>query len=324
MLHVAMLHAPDFLGYDDAIAMAKDHPREVQRGLAIKKAGNEIVRTIGGREIHPVNVRIGGFYRVPSRAEMAPLTDRLTQARDEALDVVRWVAGFDMPDFEQPGEYVALRHPTEYPFNEGRLVSSGGLDIGVRDFEQHFTEEHVAHSNALHGIFTGRGPYLVGPLARYSLNVDRLSPLAQQAARDAKLPPFCRNPFQSIVVRAVEIVYAFDEALRILASYEPPERPYVAALPRAATGYGCTEAPRGILYHRYDLTADGSIAGAAIVPPTSQNQTAIEDDLRRFVERNLELPNDRLTWLCEQTVRNYDPCISCATHALKVHLERED
>jgi coenzyme F420-reducing hydrogenase alpha subunit len=182
----------------------------------------------------------------------------------------------------------------------------------------------VAHSNALHGVMTGHGPYLVGPLARYGLNFDRLSPLARHVASDAGLPPICRNPFQSIVVRAVEVVYAFDEALRILGSYEPPSRPFVPAEPRAAEGFGCTEAPRGLLYHRYRLAEDGTIAGASIVPPTSQNQKAIEDDLRRFVEGHLDVPTPRLQWLCEQTVRNYDPCISCATHFLSLHVERDD
>ena len=288
-LHVAMLHAPDFLGYEDAIRMAKDHPKEVQRALDLKKAGNEIVRVVGGREIHPVNVRVGGFYRVPTRAELAPLVGTLERARELALDMVRWVSTFDMPDFEQDYEFVALRHPSEYPFNEGRLVSNKGLDIAVRDYDEHFVEEHVAHSNALHSVLKGRGAYFVGPMARYSLNFDRLPPAVQQAARDANLSAVCRNPFQSIVVRAVEMLYAVDEALRIIAAYEPPAHPAVRAEAREGSGFGCTEAPRGILFHRYRLNADGTIADAKIVPPTSQNQKAIENDLGRFVERHLQL-----------------------------------
>jgi coenzyme F420-reducing hydrogenase alpha subunit len=324
VLHVAMLHAPDFLGYEDAIRMAKDHPEDVQRALDLKKAGNEIVRVIGGREIHPVNVRVGGFYRVPTRAELAPLAGTLERAREQALDTVRWVSTFEIPDFEQDYEFVALRHPSEYPFNEGRLVSNQGLDIAVREYDEHFVEEHEARSNALHSVLKGRGAYFVGPMARYSLNFDRLSPLAQQAARDANLPPICRNPFQSIVVRAVEVVYAVDEALRIIAAYQPPSQAAVYAGPREGVGFGCTEAPRGILYHRYQLSADGTIADAKIVPPTSQNQKAIENDLRRFVERHARLSKDALTWRCEQAVRNYDPCISCATHFLRLELDRQE
>jgi coenzyme F420-reducing hydrogenase alpha subunit len=322
-LHVAMLHAPDFLGYEDAIRMAKDHPGEVQRALDLKKAGNEIIRVVGGREIHPVNVRVGGFYRVPTRAELAPLADTLERARTQALDTVRWVSTFDVPDFEQDYEFVALRHDSEYPFNEGRLVSNKGLDIAIRDYDEHFVEEHVARSNALHSVLKGRGAYFVGPMARYSLNFDRLPPHVQQTARDANLSPVCRNPFQSIVVRAVEVVYAVDEALRIIAAYDPPAQAAVQAEAGEGLGVGCTEAPRGILFHRYRLNADGTIADAKIVPPTSQNQKAIENDLHRFVERHLQLPNDALRWKCEQAVRNYDPCISCATHFLKLQLDHD-
>ena len=299
-------------------------PRKSSARSISRRPGTRSSALIGGREIHPVNVRVGGFYRVPTRAELAPLVDTLERAREQALDTVRWVSTFDMPDFEQDYEFVALRHPSEYPFNEGRLVSNKGLDIAIRDYDEHFVEEHVAHSNALHSVLKGRGAYFVGPMARYSLNFDRLPPLVQQAARDANLSAVCRNPFQSIVVRAVEVVYAVDEALRIIAAYEPPAQSAVRAEAGEGSGFGCTEAPRGILFHRYRLNADGTIADAKIVPPTSQNQKAIENDLRRFVERHLQLSNETLTWKCEQAVRNYDPCISCATHFLRLQLDRHE
>jgi coenzyme F420-reducing hydrogenase alpha subunit len=324
-LHVYMLHAPDFLGYDDAIQMAKDYPEAVQRGLQLKKIGNEIVTLVGGREIHPINVRVGGFYRVPTKRELAPLAERLKWAREAALETVRWTATLKFPPFEQDYEFVALRHPEEYPFNEGRLVSNEGLDIAVQEYENHFVEEHVEHSNALHSVHRERGAYCVGPLARYNLNFDKLTPLAQQAARDAGLSPQCRNPFQSIIVRAVETVYACDEALRLIDAYEMPDQP-ARPLPlplQTATGHGCTEAPRGILYHRYRLDDHGVILDAKIVPPTSQNQKTIERDLQNFVPKHLNLPQQKLVWQCEQAIRNYDPCISCATHFLKLEIERE-
>jgi coenzyme F420-reducing hydrogenase alpha subunit len=322
-LHVYLLHAPDFLGYADGIQMAKDHREVVQRGLQLKKVGNEIGTVIGGREIHPVNVRVGGFYRAPTKRELAPLAERLTWARDAALETVRWTAGLPIPDFQQDYEFVALRHPDEYPFNEGRLGSNKCLDIAVNDYEQRFVEEHVEHSNALHSRLKDRGAYFVGPLARYNLNFDKLSPLAQEAARAAGLGPVCRNPFQSIIVRSVEILYACDEALRIIAEYEPPDKPAVNLPLRAGTGYGCTEAPRGILYHRYDLDERGMILSAKIVPPTSQNQKTIESDLWKFIPDRVNLPEEQLLWQCEQAVRNYDPCISCATHCLKLYIERQ-
>jgi coenzyme F420-reducing hydrogenase alpha subunit len=322
-LHVFLLHAPDFLGYADAVQMAQDHRELVEQALQLKKVGNEIVTRLGGREIHPINVRVGGFYRVPTKKELAPLVERLKWARDVAVKLVRWTALLPFPAFEQDYEFVALRHPNEYPFNEGRLVSNKGLDIAVREYEEHFVEEHVAHSNALQSSLKTRANYFVGPLARYSLNFDKLSPLAQDAARDAGLGAVCRNPFQSIVVRAVEILYACDEALRLIDTYEMPEQPFVAVEPRAAVGYGVTEAPRGILYHRYRLDEHGVILDAKIVPPTSQNQKTIERDLKNFIPARLDLPKDQLTWQCEQAIRNYDPCISCATHFLKLELERE-
>ncbi len=322
-LHVYMLHAPDFLGYADGIRMAADHPEELKRGLQLKKAGNEIVRQVGGREIHPVNVRVGGFYRVPTRRELAPLAEKLKWAREAALQTVRWVATFSFPALERDYEFVALRHPDEYPFNEGRLVSNKGLDIAVREYEQHFSEEHVQHSNALHSVLKERGAYFCGPQARYNLNFDKLSPLAQQAARDAGLGSRCRNPFQSIIIRSIELVYACDEALRIIGAYEMPDVPAVSFEPTAATGYGCTEAPRGILYHRYRVDDHGLLVDARIVPPTSQNQKTIEDDLRQFVTAHIDMPSEQLRWQCEQAVRNYDPCISCATHFLKLQVERE-
>jgi len=321
-LHIYMLHAPDFLGYAGAIEMARDHGDVVRRGLALKKAGNEIMTLLGGREIHPINVRVGGFYRVPRKGELEPLAERLKWARDAALETVRWTAGFEFPERERDYTFVALRHEDEYPFNEGRIVSNRGLDIAASAYDEHFEESHVARSTALHSRLRDGGSYLVGPLARYSLNFDRLSPLAQQAAHEARLGPTCTNPYRSIVVRAIEVLHACDEALRIIAAYDEPEQPSVAVEPRAGTGFAATEAPRGLLYHRYRLEADGTIAQARIVPPTSQNQASIEEDLANFIGGFLDLPDEALRQRCEQTVRNYDPCISCSTHFLRLEIDR--
>ena len=322
-MHIYMLHAPDFLGFDNVLQMAQQYPDVVKRGLRLKKIGNEIMTLLGGREIHPVNVRVGGFYKVPEKKDLAGLVENLKWALAASLETVRWVASFSFPAFQRDYEFVSLRHPNEYPFNEGRLVSNKGLDIVVGQYEQHFEEEHVAHSNALHSILKARGAYLVGPLARYALNFDRLSPLAQEAARSAGLTPVCLNPFQSIIVRAVELVYACEEALRIIGQYEKPAKPFVDCEPRTSTGFGCTEAPRGILYHRYRLDEHGLILDAKIVPPTSQNQKSMEADLAQYVESYIAIPQEKLQWQCEQAIRNYDPCISCATHSLKLDLVHE-
>jgi coenzyme F420-reducing hydrogenase alpha subunit len=323
VLHVAMLHAPDFLGYESALHMAKDHPELVTKSLALKKVGNEIVTVVGGREIHPINVRVGGFYKLPAPEALAALGSKLRAVRPIAVELLSVAGGLTFPDFAPDYEFVALRHPAEYPLCEGRLVSSRGLDVAVSDYESHFVEEHVEHANALHSRKKAGGLYLVGPLARYALNFDRFPKRIQDAAKAAGLGPVERNPFKSIVVRSVETLWAIDEALRIVDAYEPPPAASVEVPPRAASGAAISEAPRGILYHRYRIGADGLIQEAKIVPPTSQNQKQVEDDLRAFVEARFDMPLDKLTWQCEQAVRNYDPCISCATHALKVRIERD-
>jgi len=321
-LHIFMLHAPDFLGYQDAITMAVDHRELVERALRLKKIGNRLVTLLGGREIHPISAAVGGFYKVPAKNQLRELVPDLEWALQVSLETVRWTAGLDFPEFEQDYEFVALRHPDEYPLNEGRLVSNRGLDIDAAAYEDHFIEQQVKHSNALHSVIKGRGSYLVGPLARFNLNFDKLPQIAREAALNANLKPPVRNPFRSIGVRAVELVFACAEALRLIEQYIAPESAKIEAPNRAGVGQAITEAPRGILYHRYALDDQGLIVTARIVPPTSQNQKRIEDDLREYAARLGGWPLEQATWKCEQAIRNYDPCISCATHFLKLEMER--
>jgi coenzyme F420-reducing hydrogenase alpha subunit len=321
-LHIYLLHAPDFLCYESAIEMADGNREVVQQGLELKKAGNQLVALIGGRPIHPVNVRLGGFHRVPTERELRGFAPRLERARDLALDTVQWVASFPVPDFDHHGELVALRAPGEYPITRGRLISTAGLDIHAGEFDRHVVEEQVSHSNALHAHLLERGEYLVGPMARFALNFRELTPITRAAADEAGIGPDERNPFRSIVIRALEVLYACDEALAIIERYREPDLPWLPVEPRAGVGYGWTEAPRGVLWHRYELDSAGTILDARIVPPTAQNQPSIEHDLFHFVAAHLDLPDDELRWRAEQVIRNYDPCISCATHFLDLTVER--
>ena len=265
---------------------------------------------------------MGGFYRAPTVAQLRSLVDPLERARETALATVRWAAALPFPDVEGVPELLALSEPGAYPIDRGRILSDGGLDIAPAEFDAHVVEEQVEHSNALHARIRERGCYLVGALARYALCSQTLRPLARDAALAAGLGPVCRNPFQSIVVRAVELVQACDEALALIDGYEEPDAPAIEVTPRRAVGHGATEAPRGLLYHRYEIDEDGTILDARIVPPTSQNQLAIEQDLRAVVERHLDLPDEQLALRCEQAIRNHDPCISCATHFLELTVER--
>jgi sulfhydrogenase subunit alpha len=322
-LHVFFLHAPDFLGYQDALQMARDHGDLVKMGLSLKKAGNALFACLGGREVHPVNVRVGGFYRAPLKTELLPVLEQLKGIREAALQTVRWTATLPFPDFEPDYEFVALSHPEEYAITKGSLRSNRGLNIPVSAYGEHFTEVQAPYSHALQSVRQGGGAYFVGPLARFNLNFGQLAPLAQEEANKAGLTPPCRNPFKSIVVRAVEMLHAVEEAVALIEAYEMPEVAAVPVAAREGAGQGCTEAPRGILYHRYRLDREGLIEEAQIVPPTSQNQKSMEADLAQFAGRFLDLPDEELTWRLEQALRNYDPCISCATHCLRVRVERD-
>ena len=320
-LHMFLLHAPDFLGYESALEMAADHPEAVELGLRLKKAGNHLMAAVGGRAIHPVNVRVGGFYRLPSRAELATLVPELERARDDALAAVRLVSGFEFPEMEQPYPYLALRAPDRYAIEHGSPVTTTGLAFAVNDFGRHITEHHVPHSNALQATLDGE-LYVVGPLARYTLNHAQLSPLCQEVAREAGLGDSCRNPFRSIIVRGVELLYAVEEALRIIDEWTDGLEPSVPVEPRAGEGCGASEAPRGTIFHRYVLDDAGLIRDAQIVPPTSQNQASIEADLRTAAQAWIDLDDHALTHRLEQAIRNYDPCISCATHFLDLRVTR--
>ncbi len=321
-LHAFLLHAPDFLGYDDAMRMAKAHPDIVKKALMVKKIGNEIMAKLGGREIHPVSVCVGGFYKVPTKRQMEAMREDLKKGMDLSVELLRWVADLKFPDFEQDYEFVSLRHPDEYPLNEGRIVSNKGLDISISEYENNFVEEHVPYTNALQSYIKGRGSYMVGPLARINLNYDKLWDLTKDMLKSIGFKIPCRNPFKSIIARCAEVLYSFEEALRIINEYKEPNESKVDYKVKAGRGYGCTEAPRGSLYHRYDVAADGTIVSAKIVPPTAQNQKRMEDDLRAMAPSVMKLPYEKAVWRFEQALRNYDPCISCATHFLRLEVER--
>jgi coenzyme F420-reducing hydrogenase alpha subunit len=321
-LHIFLLHTPDFLGYPDGISLARERPELIERGLAIKKTGNRLMEQIGGRAIHPINVRLGGFYSVPHKRDLEPLGEMLRRSLDDALDTLRSVAEFDFPDAEFDHELLSLADGDRYPIENGTIKRSGGPPFSVADFSEHIVEAQVKHSTALHATLDGER-YLTGPLARYSLNSAALSPIAREAAAAAGLGPVCRNPFRSILVRAVEVVYAIEESLRIIAEYERPARPFVDVPARAGVGHGVSEAPRGLLYHRYEIGDDSLIRSATIVPPTAQNQAAIEHEMAELVAANLTLDDATLTSLCEKSIRNHDPCISCSAHFLTLTIDRK-
>jgi sulfhydrogenase subunit alpha len=342
-LHIHLLHAPDFFGCDSGLELVEHCRDEFQRGLRLKKHGNQLLEMLGGRAIHPVNVAVGGFYRAPRREEVAPLIPAFEWGLEAAVETTRWVAGFNFPDFERPYEMVSLSHPDEYPMNEGRIASTSGLSIHVGEYERQFEERQVKHSTALHSVrrrgrfvagasrpeqSTGTAPpktgnsYLVGPLARVNLNFDCLSARARRVAAEIGFSVPCCNPFKAIIARSLELIHAYEEGLDILRTYRPFSPPRIEWIAKAGEGCAATEAPRGLIYHRYVVDAEGKVTFAKIVPPTSQNQSQIEDDLRAWLPGILSDDERQMALGCERLIRCYDPCISCSTHFLKLTVER--
>lgn len=323
-LHMHLLHAPDFLGYESGISMATDHKEVVERGLRMKKIGNDLLEALGGRAIHPINVTVGGFYRSPCKRELKALLPDLEWGLAASIETLQLVARFDFPDFEIDYDFVSLRHPNEYPMNHGNVVAAGGLDLPVDDYEHHFQERHVKQSTALHSVrLPDETNYLVGPLARVNNCREQLSTVAKREADKLGIDWPLKNNFKSIIARAIEVIDAYEEAIQIVESYNAElAEPRVAFEPSAGEGCHATEAPRGLIYHRYRIGDDGLIAEATIVPPTSQNQGQIEEDLRQFVPQVTSLSDADATRKCEHLIRNYDPCISCATHFLQLTMER--
>lgn len=323
-LHVHLLQAPDFFGAASGIELARRFPDEVRRGLRLKKLGNELVAAIGGRAIHPVNVAVGGFHRWPQQDELRKLIPDFEWGLQAATETARWTALFSYPELDIDYDFVAVSHPAEYAMNEGDIASNKRPTIAVDQYLRNFVEHQVPHSTALQAVrLPDRSSYLLGPLARMNLNRDRLWPQARQLADEIGFPLMCSNPYRALQARCLEIVQAYEEALKILQELDfsgPHRLPYQ---PHSAVGSAATEAPRGLLFHEYEIDATGKIVRAQIVPPTSQNQGQIELDLRQQLMQQIATatPRETLTQQAEQLVRSYDPCISCATHFLKVQWE---
>lgn len=319
-LHVLMLHAPDYLGVSSVIEMAQEHGKMVELGLRLKRTGNHILEVMGGREVHPVNARVGGFWRLPDRAEWEPVLEDVSRAREDAEHLFKWVSSFTIPLVSTPYDFVALVPRDCYPFCEGSITSSSGLRISPHEYEQHYEEFQVNHSTALHSRRVDGGLYLTGPLARLNLNASKLTPRAKSAWQELSNRGLrLDNAYNSILVRCIEIIQAVEEAFDVLSELVQGKlrgAAHVKITVREGVGCAATEAPRGLLYHRYAVDAQGLIQEAKIVPPTSQNQAQIESDLTTVVRSNLHEPQERLRHLCEQMIRNHDPCISCATHFL--------
>lgn len=320
-LHIYLLQAPDLFGKESAFELAALAPDVVKNALRLKKIGNEILKAIGGRSVHPVNVCVGGFYSWPESAALKALLPELEWGLKAATECVNWAITLPYPQLEIDYEFVALHHPSEYAVIEGEVWSSRGRQLSIAEYEKVYLEEHVQRSNALHGRTVDGSTYLVGPLARLNLNHEQLLPEAQKALKAAKVHLPLKNPYRSLIARAIELVHFFEEAIQLVRSYAPQGPAHVELRLKAGEGAGATEAPRGLLYHRYKIDEQGLVQFAKITPPTAQNLPRIEADLFAMAPKIVKMPEAEATRTAEHLVRAYDPCISCATHFLKLRVE---
>lgn len=323
-LHIYMLQGPDLLGHESALTLAEVAPDVVKGALRLKKAGNDLLKAIGGRSVHPVNACVGGFYRWPDVKAIKDLLPALEWSLQASIDTVKFASGLKYPDFEMDYEFVALTRPDEYAIYDGEILSSKGNRITVDEFENEYIETHVRHSNALHShTIASDTTYFVGPLARLNLNYEQLRPIARKAADESGLQlPLC-NPFKNLLARAIELVEVCDVAIEIIKNYAPNGPSFTPISIKEGQGSGASEAPRGLLYHRYIVDDRGMIRFAKITPPTAQNFAQMEADLWKYAPSVLDLSHEEATLACEHLVRSYDPCISCATHFLKLTVDRE-
>lgn len=321
-MHIHFLAIPDFFGYTSTIEMAKDYPNEIKRGLQLQHIGNMLIALLGARSVHPVGACVGGFYHAPTMSSCQKLLHQIEESMVLARALIAWINDITVPDMTHEFTCVSLRHPDEYPMMGEQIISNKGLNINIQDFTDYFQEFQVPYSNALHCKLQNE-TYLVGPLARLNNNYDRLPSEMTRllATLNTQFPSY--NMCHSMLARSIEIYYCLLEAKRILDRYQYPNRSKVEVTPKAGIGFGCTEAPRGMLWHSYEFDEKGLVKQARIVPPTSQNQARIEQDLKYSLENyGLDKSESELRSFSEMLIRNYDPCISCSTHFLDLSVER--
>jgi sulfhydrogenase subunit alpha len=328
-LHIYCLAAPDFLGYESVIAMAgnPDLLPTVGQALNLKRLANDLIVMICGHEIQNRTSVVGGFTAVPTKEALQGAKERLKAAKDFAFATVKLANQLasqpPYPDLVRKTEYVSLHDNQKYALNEGRLVSSEGLDVPEWEYPQWLLETHVPGCNCKHAIIKGRDAFMAGPLSRMNNNFDQLSADAKAAAKEIGFAAPCYNPFMSVVARAVELVNSIDVAIALIDELGEPKYEEPSFEVKAGESYAVTEAPRGICCHGGRIDKDGICQKWDIVAPTARNVYNLEKDFEAFVPKLLDLSDEDLKLKCEVMIRNYDPCQSCATHSIKVNLKRE-
>ena len=319
-LHLFFLAVPDYLDRPSAIAVAAEHPAAVMLGLRLKRLGNLIQETIGGRAIHPVNAVPGGFGRVPRVDQLIAIRGALIEAIPDAEAMLDLIASLPDAGFcHTPTAYAALDSPDSdryYAGDQLMIVSNGDrATIPAADYRSLTNEKPVAHSHAKHSSFHGK-PFMVGSLARLTVNPARVT----AASDKLKLAIPSDNPMDNNKAQALELVndlaLALDMVERLIHDGVQDEG-CVPITPRAGTGVGITEAPRGLLVHSYTYDDRGSVVAADVITPTAMNAASLEQHLRKTVEQSAERDEATLKKKLQMIARAYDPCISCSVHLIR-------
>lgn len=319
-LHVFCLALPDFLGHPSVISLAAVNREAVALALRLKKLGNTIQEVVGGRAVHPVNYVLGGFGRLPSPDELLELRDALDAGRRDAAAALAFMRSVPLPSFVSEPIRCAALVPDDEAFFFGRFVRlSDGSEVPVSEYRTLTNERTVPHSNAKHSLHNGRS-YMVGALARLTINGDRLGGLAREAWEAVGLKVPSTNIVANNLAQFVELTYSIDRAAEVVAtllSMPAEAEPAVGYTPHACRGAAATEVPRGTLFHAYELDADGRVVTADVITPTAQNFSNAEDQFRATVRDGAGQPDEELRRRLAIVARAYDPCVSCSVHAFR-------
>ncbi|MEW6570423.1 MAG: Ni/Fe hydrogenase subunit alpha [Nitrospirota bacterium] len=309
VIHLYMLTLPDYYG----LAMLSEREKEMNSLLRLKEALNNVTGAIGGRPLHPVAMVVGGFTKALERKELSKLIKGLEGVKKDAVETIKMFSELDYPVLKNDTEYLALSGADGYAINEGIIATSSGVKVEPENYHSFFSEKEVSYSNAKKTVLKGERSVMAGALARLNLKFDRLHPEAKKAAREVGFLASEKNPFSNIVAQAVEIAHCIWTCIDLLDTLTCKDT-LLDVRVREGSGTSVTEAPRGLLYHHYELNRLGVIEKADIVTPTAYNFLNIEESLEKLVMQNIDKPPEELSLLCEMLVRAYDPCFSCSVH----------
>ena len=322
-LHVYFLAAPDFLGVGSVVPLVKTHPAVVNIAVNMKKVGNEIVRIVGGRAVHPITTIVGGFTKLPTEEGLYKIKEMLKSLYPDLETSLKVFKTLKIPSFERETEYISLSNKHEYALYDGDIKSSDGWTINAQDYLSKINEKVVHHSTGKF-CWASRDAYMVGALSRFNNNYLQLSDNAKSYAEELGLKSPSFNTFMINIAQFIEIIHSVDDSLRLidelLETGLDESKAMVKINVKAGRGVGAVEAPRGLLIHDYTYDARGRVTKANLIIPTNMNYANIEKDLETFVPQIIEKSEGEIKLGCEMLIRAYDPCISCSTHFLNVKL----